>query len=99
VFLSHFDPNCQPALIDGHVLIWNRDSGKLLHDLHKPGHNVLSIDWNHASESPMLATGGVHGLVRIWALPQQQHTSDVASIVSAPSVEWEQREAERTELG
>jgi WD40 repeat protein len=58
---------------------------------------VRSIDWNHASDSPMLATGGEDGQVRIWALPQQQHTSDVVGMVSIPSVEQEQRGAERTE--
>jgi hypothetical protein len=99
VFLSHFDPNCQPALIDGHVLIWKRDSGKLLHHLHKPGDKVMRIDWNHASESPMFATGGRYGQVRIWALPQERPPSDIVGMVSAPSVEHEQRRAERTESG
>lgn len=53
----------------GDILLWDRQSGQLLHALRNKdvGENDLtSVAWNYALRRPMLASGEHDGSVRIW---------------------------------
>jgi WD40 repeat protein len=49
---------------DGHVKLWDCDSGSLLHSLHKHADAAYGCDWS--PDGKLLATGSMDGKVLIW---------------------------------
>jgi len=57
---------------EGDILIWDRESGILLHQIHGRAHSgdLTCIAWNHAAIDPFMFASGSHdGAVHIWTKP------------------------------
>jgi len=52
------------------ILVWDRDTGTLLHTLKtKDGGELTGVAWNYASDQFMLASASHDGTVRLWTTP------------------------------
>jgi len=57
---------------EGDILIWDRESGILLHQIRGRAHSgdLTCIAWNHAAIDPFMFASGSHdGAVHIWTKP------------------------------